>query len=173
MTPIGMTEVTSRHHWRMSYDRDEGEVSAVYRPAGDPDLQAPTNTMTFVAPGSVTRRQFGLFRRDMAPHAGGPKPHFHRTYSESFYILDGVVRIFDGTDWVEASRGDFLYVPKGGIHAFSADSDSPASMLILFAPGAARERYSRSWRRCADRDARLPPMNGATSGLGTTRPWFE
>jgi hypothetical protein len=42
---------------------------------------------------------------------------------------------------VEASRGDFLYVPKGGIHAFSADSDSPASMLILFAPGAARERY--------------------------------
>jgi hypothetical protein len=32
-------------------------------------------------------------------------------------------------------------VPKGGIHAFSADSDQPSSMLILFAPGAARERY--------------------------------
>ena len=40
-----------------------------------------------------------------------------------------------------AQPGDFLYVPKGGIHAFSADSDEPASMLILFAPGAARERY--------------------------------
>ena len=44
----------------MSYDHAEGEVSAVYRAAGEPDLQAPTNAMTFVAPGSVTRRQFGL-----------------------------------------------------------------------------------------------------------------
>ena len=125
----------------MSYDHVGGEVSAVYRPAAEPELQAPTNAMTFVAPGSVTRRQFGLFRRDMAPHAGGPKPHFHRTYSESFYILSGVVRVYDGDDWVEAGTGDFLYVPKGGIHAFSADSDEPSSMLILFAPGAARERY--------------------------------
>jgi len=42
---------------------------------------------------------------------------------------------------VEATAGDFLYVPKGGIHAFSNDADEPASMLILFAPGVARERY--------------------------------
>ena len=125
----------------MSYDRPEGEASAVYRPAAEPDLQAPTNAMTFVAPGSVTRGDFGLFRRDMEPHAGGPKPHFHRTYSESFYILSGTVRVYDGAEWVVANEGDFLYVPKGGIHAFSADSDERASMLILFAPGAARERY--------------------------------
>lgn len=126
----------------MSYQRTDGEVSAIYRPRAEtPDLPGPSASMTFVAPGTVTRRQFGLFRRDMAPHAGGPKAHFHRTYSESFYVLAGTVRIFDGSSWVEASAGDFLYVPKGGIHAFSADSDEPSSMLILFAPGAARERY--------------------------------
>jgi mannose-6-phosphate isomerase-like protein (cupin superfamily) len=125
----------------VSYEHPDGEVAAVYRPAGEPDLQAPTNAMTFVAPGSVTRGDFGLFRRDMTPHAGGPKPHFHRTYSESFYILSGAVRVYDGAEWVAAKQGDFLYVPKGGIHAFDADSDEPASMLILFAPGAARERY--------------------------------
>jgi quercetin dioxygenase-like cupin family protein len=77
----------------------------------------------------------------MHPHAGGPDAHFHRTFSESFYILEGIVRLYDGRDWVEAGAGDFLYVPKGGIHAFSAASDQPASMLILFAPGEARERY--------------------------------
>jgi hypothetical protein len=33
-------------------------------------------------------------------------------------------------------------VPEGGIHAFrNADPDTPASMLILFASGAPRERY--------------------------------
>ena len=113
--------------------------------------------MQFVAPGSLTRRQFGLFRRDMTPHAGGAEPHFHRTFSESFYVLRGTVRFYDGERWVEGTAGDFLYVPKGGIHGFSNDSDKPASMLILFAPGYARERYfieldeiGRSGRQLSD-----------------------
>ena len=126
----------------MSYEGSDGQVSAVYRPlARMPDLAGGTSSMTFVAPGSLTRRQFGLYRRDSAPHAGGPDPHFHRTFSESFYVLEGTVRLYDGEGWVEATAGDFLYVPKGGIHAFKADSDAPASMLILFAPGTARERF--------------------------------
>ena len=126
----------------MSFERTDGESSAVYLPlAKVPDIGGPTAAMTFVAPGSLTRRQFGIFRRDMKPHAGGPDAHVHRTFSESFYVLEGTVRFYDGRDWVEAGAGDFLYVPKGGIHAFSADSDEPASMLILFAPGKARERY--------------------------------
>lgn len=126
----------------MSYERTDGKISALYRPlAKVPDLVGPTASMTFVAPGSLTRRQFGIFRRDMQPRAGGPDAHTHRTFSESFYMLSGRVRFYDGSHWVDAVSGDFLYVPKGGIHAFSADSDEPASMLILFAPGAARERY--------------------------------
>jgi mannose-6-phosphate isomerase-like protein (cupin superfamily) len=126
----------------MSYERKVGEVSAIFRDASAvPGLDGLKASMRFVAPGSVTRRQFGLFRRDMKPQAGGPDPHFHRTFSESFYVLGGTVRFYDGNAWVDASAGDFLYVPKGGIHAFSNDSDKPASMLILFAPGYARERY--------------------------------
>ena len=72
----------------------------------------------FVAPGSVTRGEFGLFRWEMAPNAGGPDPHIHRTFSESFYVLHGRVGLFDGSGWIEAGAGDFLYVPKHGIHAF-------------------------------------------------------
>ena len=37
--------------------------------------------------------------------------------------------------------GDFLYVPEGGLHAFRNGSGQPASMLILFVPGAPREGY--------------------------------
>jgi uncharacterized RmlC-like cupin family protein len=58
-------------------------------------------------------------------------------------MLGGRVRFYDGRDWVETKAGDFLYVPKSGIHAFKADSDEPSSMLILFAPGKARERFFR------------------------------
>jgi quercetin dioxygenase-like cupin family protein len=77
----------------------------------------------------------------MAPGAPGAQAHFHRTFSESFYVLAGTVRLHDGNEWFAAAAGDFLYVPEGGLHAFRNDSDEPASMLILFAPGFAREEY--------------------------------
>lgn len=38
-------------------------------------------------------------------------------------------------------RRRFLYVPPGGVHGFRNDSGAPASMLILFTPGVARENY--------------------------------
>lgn len=80
----------------MTYLGESGETSAVLR-TGIPGMNVnpATGTMaTFVAPGSVTRGEFGLF-----------------------------------------------YVLPGGIHGFSNSSDAPASMLILFAPGIAREKY--------------------------------
>jgi oxalate decarboxylase/phosphoglucose isomerase-like protein (cupin superfamily) len=49
--------------------------------------------------------------------------------------------VYDGTRWTDATAGDFLYVPEGGIHAFRNESGEFASMLILFAPGAPREPY--------------------------------
>jgi oxalate decarboxylase/phosphoglucose isomerase-like protein (cupin superfamily) len=51
------------------------------------------------------------------------------------------VRLYDGRGWRDGRAGDFLYVPEGGIHGFRNESGQPASMLILFAPGAPRERY--------------------------------
>jgi mannose-6-phosphate isomerase-like protein (cupin superfamily) len=84
---------------------------------------------------------FGLYRWDFKGPPSGPDPHFHRSISESFYVLSGTVRLYDGDKWVDGRPGDFLYVPEGGIHGFRNESGEPASMLILFAPGAPREDY--------------------------------
>jgi quercetin dioxygenase-like cupin family protein len=99
------------------------------------------STARFVAPGSLTDGRFGLFRWDMQAKAGGPGPHFHRTFAESFFVLSGTVRLYDGRDWAEGREGDFFHVPDGGIHAFRNDAAEPASMLILFAPAPPREAY--------------------------------
>jgi hypothetical protein len=72
----------------------------------------------------------------MSARAGGPKTHFHKTISESFFVLNGAVRLFNGEQWIDAQQGDFLHVPQGGPHAFRNDSDAPADMLLLFTPGA-------------------------------------
>jgi mannose-6-phosphate isomerase-like protein (cupin superfamily) len=71
----------------------------------------------------------------------GPGPHFHRGLAESFFVLSGAMRLYDGNGWVDAGPGDYLYVPEGGVHGFRNESGEPASMLILFAPGAPREGY--------------------------------
>ena len=127
----------------MSYSKDVGEVSARRRSAGDvPSVTYPSGThVRFTAPGAVTNGQHGLFEWNMTGTRGGAEPHFHKTFSESFYVTQGTVRLFNGETWIDAEKGDFLYVPEGGIHAFSNESDAPARMIILFAPGPPREEY--------------------------------
>jgi mannose-6-phosphate isomerase-like protein (cupin superfamily) len=77
----------------------------------------------------------------LGPEFGGPSTHFHKTMSESFFILSGMMRLFDGDRWINAISGDYLYVPVGGLHAFRNESGEPTSMLLLFSPGAPREAY--------------------------------
>ena len=127
----------------MSYSKDVGEVSARYRPGGEvPSVTYPSGThVVFTAPGTATNGQYGLFEWNMTGTRGGADPHFHKTFSESFYVMEGTVRLFNGETWIDAVKGDFLYVPQGGIHAFSNESGVPARMLILFAPGPPREKY--------------------------------
>jgi mannose-6-phosphate isomerase-like protein (cupin superfamily) len=126
----------------MTYLGTAGEASATFHDTADTHtLSMRATTARLVAPGSITNGQFGLFRWDMTPGAGGSGAHFHRTFSESFYILDGTVQLFNGIKWIDAKAGDFLYVPEGGAHGFHNASDAEASMIILFAPGAPRERY--------------------------------
>ena len=74
-------------------------------------------------------------------NAAGNAETTWRTIAESFYVLTGAVRIYDGRDWLDAVPGDFVHVPPGGIHAFRNESGEPATVLIHFAPGAPREGY--------------------------------
>jgi mannose-6-phosphate isomerase-like protein (cupin superfamily) len=125
------------------YTGETGEVTATFRRADEP-AELPYrsgNAVHYLATGTTTAGRFGLYRWDFSPQPSGPAAHFHRTISESFFILSGTVRLYDGKEWVDATAGDFSYVPEGGIHAFRNESGQEASMLILFAPGAPREEY--------------------------------
>jgi mannose-6-phosphate isomerase-like protein (cupin superfamily) len=125
------------------YAGETGENSATYRPADQPpDLTYPNgNTVRYLATGASTHGLFGLYRWEMGGERSGPGPHFHRTITESFYILSGTIRIYNGSRWIDTKPGDFVHVPEGGIHGFRNESGEPASMLIHFAPGAPREGY--------------------------------
>ena len=135
-----------------TYHGETGERSAVVRRAdADPDLRYSSGgTVHYLATNVTTDQQFGLYRWDFGTGVSGPDPHFHRTISESFFILSGTVRVYDGADWLDAGPGDFMFVPAGGIHGFRNESGERASMLLLFAPGAPREEYFETLRRLGE-----------------------
>ncbi|MGY4710769.1 cupin domain-containing protein [Mycolicibacterium sp. CBM1] len=129
----------------------EGEVSARLRKAGTPaDFEVGPIRYTYLATEKSTDGEFGLYRVDLGPAAGGPGPHFHKAMSESFFVLSGRMRLYDGTDWVDGGTGDYLYVPPGGIHGFRNEADEPASILMLFTPGAPREFYFEGLARLGE-----------------------
>jgi mannose-6-phosphate isomerase-like protein (cupin superfamily) len=127
-----------------------GEASARLTPNDtSPNLTYGNGVeVVYLASGASTRGQFGLYRWTFGPTRSGPDPHFHRSISESFFILDGEVELYDGRRWVTGGPGDFLFVPEGGVHGFRGSG--PASMLLLFAPGAPREEYFETLARVAE-----------------------
>jgi quercetin dioxygenase-like cupin family protein len=146
------------------YFAERGFAGARFRPAATPpDLEiGKKSRVSHLATGASTDGQFGLYRWDLAAIPNGPDAHFHKTISESFFVLHGVVSLYNGDQWIDASAGDFLYVPPGGVHAFSNNTSAPASMLILFTPGAPREAYFEELAAIVAADRQL-----------TTEEWTE
>ena len=108
-----------------------------------PTLQVGSTTGGLIAVGAQTEGRFGLFRWDMSAISGKATPHYHRTFAESFFVLEGEVMFYEGTAWQAGTPGDFVYIPPEGVHGFRNDSGAPASMLILFSPAPPREDYFR------------------------------
>jgi mannose-6-phosphate isomerase-like protein (cupin superfamily) len=137
----------------------DGEANVVLRAAGaEPDLRSGATTEGhYLATGASTGGKFGLYRWDMLGPPTGPGPHFHRTMTESFFVLSGTVRLYAGDKWVDGTAGDYLYVPEGGIHGFRNESGEPASILILFAPGAPREAYFEGLAELANTGRTMSP----------------
>ncbi len=125
------------------YHGEAGEVTARFRPTDTPpDLTYPNGTtVEYLSTGATSDGGFGLYRWTMGPGPGGPDLHFHRTITETFFVLSGTVTLGDGEKTVDACSGDHLFVPPGGLHSFKNRTDETASMLLLFTPGAPREGY--------------------------------
>ena len=136
------------------YHKDRPEVSAWIKRADDPpDYESFGVRYHYLANQQATAGDYGLYRVDIAPAGGGPGPHFHRAMSEAFFVLSGTMKLYDGSkgrDWIDGHQGDFLYVPPGGVHGFRNEADEPASILMLFAPGAPREAYFEGFSALAE-----------------------
>lgn len=92
------------------------------------------DTYRLIATGEQTGGAYALIDM-LVPPGGGPGPHSHAAFEESFYVLSGEIEVGTETGFRTAKAGDFVRIPKGGmVHQFTNKSDSPAHLLCLAAP---------------------------------------
>ena len=167
------------------YHGVHGDVSARYRPvdtapdlvsgggdAGDVTGASAQQRLHYLATGAGTGGEFGLYRIDMPPHGMGPKTHFHRTMTESFFILSGSVALSTASAGSTPHRATSSTCPSVACTPFRNATDEPASMLLLFTPAPRASRTSRASptsRRCLD-DERQASSCGTTT-TGSDRPY--
>ena len=100
-----------------------GEATARYRPVDTPpELPRPGGAASYLATGASTGGKFGLYRWDMGPEPAGADAHFHRTFTESFFVLSGSVQLFDGTAGSTPIRVTSTSCPRA---ACTASATSP------------------------------------------------
>src|SRR5450631_4351971 len=59
----------------------------------------------------------------LIPPNGGPGPHSHAGFQESFYVIDGEIEVKSEVSTYIAKKGSFVEIPKGGIvHCFKNKS---------------------------------------------------
>jgi mannose-6-phosphate isomerase-like protein (cupin superfamily) len=148
----------------VSFPEPDARPSAVWRSRAEVEQAGPVRLL---APGDAVGGEFGLFETSVQAGRMGAVPHYHRSFSESFYVLSGRLAIMSGREWRVAGSGDFAYVPAEGVHAFRALGDEDARFLILFVPaGVPRERYFRGLAEFARRET--PPTDAEVDEFALT-----
>lgn len=92
------------------------------------------DTYRIIIPGKQTNGEFAMIDM-MVPPGGGPGPHAHASFHESFYVVDGEVEFKTQEGKTIARKGDVITVPKGGaVHSFKNVSNSMAHLLCTVVP---------------------------------------
>lgn len=71
----------------------------------------------------------------LVPPGGGPGPHAHAGFQESFFVMEGEIVVRSETQTYTAQKGSFVNIPLGGIiHNFKNESDAVAHLLCVVVP---------------------------------------
>lgn len=71
----------------------------------------------------------------LVPPGGGPGPHAHADFAETFYVVDGEVEVRSEAGSYVAEKGSFIHIPKGGIvHGFKNKTGEVAHLLCTVVP---------------------------------------
>jgi mannose-6-phosphate isomerase-like protein (cupin superfamily) len=91
--------------------------------------------MTVKLRSEQTGGAFAVVEALLPPRTQGPGLHMHTREDETFYILEGALRVRVGEQTVTLTAGSTAYMPRGVPHAFCNPFEEPVKMLGIITPG--------------------------------------
>lgn len=134
------------------------ENQVKYLAAGDgPSYWGPGDEVRFLITGEETGGAFCIMETKVAP-GGGTPPHIHHREDESFYLMQGALKVHVGDKTVNASPGDFVHLPRGIVHSFKNTSNESARMLVTLTPARLEKFFEEVFDLAVE--GALPPEMG-------------
>ncbi|WP_214653053.1 cupin domain-containing protein [Mucilaginibacter segetis] len=110
-------------------------------PQAGTNLAVAGNNYRLLITGKETNGAFAMIDM-LIPPGGGPGPHAHAGFQESFYVIDGEIVVRSETQTYIAKKGAFISISKGGaIHAFKNESARNAHILCVVVAAGLEEFF--------------------------------
>jgi quercetin dioxygenase-like cupin family protein len=160
-----MVVAADRRHARLMTSNHLTAREAPVTATDRPPLHRPSGTgATYVGPGDlyrflVTGDETGgayFAMEAIVPPGGGPPPHIHRREDETFYVVEGECSILLADEWITASVGDFVNVPRGTVHRFHNQGTEAMRMILTFTPAGIEKFFEETLEPLLDPTAPLP-----------------
>lgn len=108
--------------------------------------------------GKETDGEFATIEM-LVPPGGGPGPHAHAGFQESFYVVEGEVEVQSEDGIYTAGQGAYIVIPRGGIvHGFKNKSGNMAKLLCVVVPSGLEEMFLELGVPVAEGEFLPPPV---------------
>lgn len=92
------------------------------------------DTATFIKFSEETNGEYSLLEIDLYK-SDGPPLHFHKTFSEKFEVMEGILNLQVGKEYHILKSGESILVPKCTPHRFYNTNNDLVKFRITFQPG--------------------------------------
>lgn len=108
-------------------------LTAVVAEEGE-SLSVVGDTYRLVITGEQTGGAYATIDM-LVPPQGGPGPHSHADFQESFYILEGEIEVKTESGTYAARKSSFVSIPLGGlVHCFKNVTNTTARLWCVVVP---------------------------------------
>jgi quercetin dioxygenase-like cupin family protein len=91
-------------------------------------------TLEFLHSKDDTAGSLDLFKMTVQPNEKVPAAHYHESWDEAVYGLEGTLTFrIDGKD-VALAPGQSVFIKRGVVHSFRNDGELPAACLSVLTP---------------------------------------
>jgi len=106
--------------------------------------------------GEQTAGEYAIIDMQVPP-GGGPGPHAHASFHETFYVVDGELEFRTEEGNSLARTGDVVSIPKGGaVHGFKNIGDGIARLICTVVP-AGLDAFFKEFGKPVKAGEFLPP----------------